>query len=60
MAGVEARDFSAPDEVREPDKTTVELVNLGGDEIGRYRVAYRSGAAVASNRTVVEPNRRSC
>ena len=30
MAGVEAKDFSAPDEVRKPDKTTVELVKLGG------------------------------
>ena len=36
MPGVEARDFSAPDETRTPDKTTVELVNLGGGQIGRY------------------------
>lgn len=36
MAGVEARDFSAPDEVRSPEKTTVELVKLAGSEIGRY------------------------
>jgi hypothetical protein len=36
MAGVEARDFSQPDEVRKPEKTTVELVRLGGGEIGRY------------------------
>jgi hypothetical protein len=36
MAGVEARDFSAPDEVRKPDKTTVELVKVAGNEIGRY------------------------
>ena len=36
MAGVEHRDFSAPDETRTPDKTTVELVNLAGGQIGRY------------------------
>jgi hypothetical protein len=36
MAGVEARDFSAPDEVREPEKTTVELVKVAANEIGRY------------------------
>ena len=35
MAGVEIRDFSNPDEVRSPDRTTVELVKLGGGEIGR-------------------------
>ena len=36
MAGVEHRDFSGPDETRTPDKTTVELVNLAGGQIGRY------------------------
>lgn len=36
MAGVETRDFSAPDETRSPEKTTLELVNLGGGQIGRY------------------------
>ena len=36
MAGVETRDFTAPDETRTPDKTKVELVNLGGGQIGRY------------------------
>ena len=36
MAGVEIRDFSNPDEVRSPDRTTVELVKLGGGEIGKY------------------------
>ena len=36
MAGVETRDFSAPDETRTPDKATVELVNLAGGQIGRY------------------------
>ena len=30
MPGVESRDFSKPDETRTPDKTTVELVNVGG------------------------------
>ena len=36
MSGLEARDFSEPDETRTPDKTTVELVNLAGGQIGRY------------------------
>ena len=36
MAGLETRDFTAPDETRTPDKTTVELVNLAGGQIGRY------------------------
>jgi quercetin dioxygenase-like cupin family protein len=36
MPGIENRDFSAPDETRTPDKTTVELVNLAGGQIGRY------------------------
>src|SRR3954465_12874398 len=36
MAGLEHRDFSAPDETRSPDKTTVELVNVAGGQIGRY------------------------
>lgn len=36
MAGVESRDFSAPDETRNPAKTLVELVNVGGGQIGRF------------------------
>ena len=36
MAGIEARDFSAPDETRTPAKTKIELVNLAGGQIGRY------------------------
>ncbi len=36
MAGVEFSDFSTPDEVRRPDKTTVEVVKVGGGEIGRF------------------------
>ena len=36
MAGAEIRDFTAPDETRTPDKTTVELVNLAGGQVGRY------------------------
>ena len=36
MPGVEARDFTKPDEVRSPERTTVELVKLAGGEIGRY------------------------
>ena len=36
MAGVESRDFSSPDETRKPDKTVVELVEIGGGQVGRY------------------------
>jgi quercetin dioxygenase-like cupin family protein len=36
MPGLQINDFSAPDEVRSPEQTTVELVKLGGGEIGRY------------------------
>ena len=36
MPGIEAKDFSAPDEVRTPSHTTVELVKIAGGEIGRY------------------------
>ena len=36
MAAIESKDFSSPDEVRTPEKTKVELVNLAGGQIGRY------------------------
>lgn len=36
MAGIETTDFSVPDEVRQPDRTTVEVVKIGGGEVGRY------------------------
>jgi len=36
MSGLEVNDFSAPDEVRSPERTTVELVKIGNGEIGRY------------------------
>ena len=35
MAGIEHRDFSAPDETRTPDKTTVEIVRMGGTSASR-------------------------
>lgn len=36
MAGIETNDFSAPDEVRSPERTTVEMVNIAGGQVGRY------------------------
>jgi hypothetical protein len=36
MPGIETNDFSTPDEVRRPENTTIEVVKLGGGEIGRY------------------------
>jgi len=41
MPGVEHRDFTKPDETRTPDKTTVELVNVAGGQIGRF--TFQSG-----------------
>jgi len=35
MAGVEVRDFDAPDETRAPDKTTVNIVRMGGTSASR-------------------------
>jgi mannose-6-phosphate isomerase-like protein (cupin superfamily) len=35
MAGVETRSFESPDETRTPDKTTVEVVHVGGTTVGR-------------------------
>ncbi len=36
MAGVETRNLDAPDEVRTPDKTRVDVVRLGSAEVGRF------------------------
>ena len=41
MAGVEVGDFGAPDETRTPDKTTVEIVRMGG--VGRVPDAIGAG-----------------
>jgi hypothetical protein len=35
MAGLEVRDFSAPDETRAPDKTKVDIVRMGGTSASR-------------------------
>ena len=35
MAGVEVRNFDSPDETRRPDKTTLEMVSVGGTTVGR-------------------------
>jgi hypothetical protein len=36
MTALEFNNFSSPDEVRRPENTTVEVVKIGGGEIGRY------------------------
>ena len=36
MPALEVNDFSAPDDVRTPDRTTVEVVKIAGGEVGRY------------------------
>ena len=38
MAGVEVRDFGSPDETRTPDKTTIEVVRMGGVAASRMRL----------------------
>ena len=35
MAGITVRSFESPDEVRTPDKTRLEVVDLGGVKAGR-------------------------
>ena len=35
MAGVEVRNFDAPDETRTPDKTTLDTLKVGGTAVGR-------------------------
>ena len=36
MPGLEVKDFSAPDEIRRPEQTTIEVVKIGAGEVGRY------------------------
>jgi len=36
MSGIEHRNFTKPDEQRTPSKTVIDLVNVGGGQIGRY------------------------
>ena len=38
MAGVESKSLNSPDERRTPDKTRVEVVNLGATTVGRFRL----------------------
>jgi hypothetical protein len=38
MAGLSAKSFETPDEVRSPDKTTVEVVDLAGVKAARLRL----------------------
>jgi hypothetical protein len=38
MAGVAVGDFGSPDETRTPDKTTIELVRMGGASVSRIRL----------------------
>jgi hypothetical protein len=38
MSGVEVGDFGSPDETRTPDKTTVEIVRMGGVAASRMRL----------------------
>ena len=35
MAGIQKIDFSSPDETRAPEKTTMEIVNVGSVKVAR-------------------------
>jgi len=35
MASIESKSFESPDEVRTPEKTTVDVVTVGATEVGR-------------------------
>jgi hypothetical protein len=55
MAGVELGDFGSPDETRTPDKTTVEIVRMGGVAASRMRLepGWRHDAWVVGDEAVV-------
>lgn len=36
MASIEGKNFDQPDETRTPDKTRVDVVHVGGTEVGRF------------------------
>lgn len=36
MTGLESRNLDAPDETRTPEKTRIDVVQLGGTEVGRF------------------------
>jgi hypothetical protein len=36
MAGVESKSMDSPDEVRTPEKTNIDVVDVGGNEVGRF------------------------
>src|SRR6266496_2606862 len=36
MAGIESKSVNTPEETRTPDKTRVEVVHVGGGEVGRF------------------------
>jgi hypothetical protein len=36
MAGIESKSFANPDETRTPSKTRVDVVHVGGTEVGRF------------------------
>ena len=36
MAGVESKSLDSPEEVRSPEKTTVDVVRVGSAEVGRF------------------------
>ena len=41
MSGIESKTFDQPDETRTPEKTQVDVVNVGGAEVGR--VTFQPG-----------------
>ena len=53
MAGVESKSMDAPDEVRTPEKTKVDVVTVGGSGGGAVHASARAGAGPECIKPVV-------
>jgi hypothetical protein len=49
VASVESRNLDQPDESRTPDKTEVNVVSVGGNEVGRFTFQPAGGGRSASS-----------
>ena len=47
MAGIASKSFASPDETRAPDKTKVEVVDLGGVKAARMTLQPAAFSAVS-------------
>jgi len=51
MSGVENKSFATPDETRTPAKTRVDVVRVGGTEVGRFTFEPGGSGRSASNQS---------